>query len=213
MAESDPLADLAAAFSQVHMSRWAHLVPTFRSAFVGLSPEQEAALLAVNRWTRDAGPSPSQHQLDLLDALATHLDTIIQGDFGGSAFVKLGDTAPKDLPPPDRLVAEWHARRLSSAPAASNAALAAYVWARARSLRVTSGAQALHLLTHSGRACDELERREMLAGALPVDAEITGSGSTGPGPATGCALNITLVSIVWCVCGVCVWVVIRGRVP
>jgi hypothetical protein len=42
---------------------------------------------------------------------------------------------------------------------ASNAGLAAYVWARSRALRVASGAAAVALLTASERTADELERR------------------------------------------------------
>jgi hypothetical protein len=120
----------------------------------------------------------------LLQALAARLHAVITTDFGGAAFVKLGDTAPKDTSPPDTLLQQYHARRLASAPAASNAALAAYVWARARVLRITSGVQAMELLTRSGRAAEELERRELL-GAV-------GLGGGGPHAVEDGALNITL---------------------
>ena len=92
--------------------------------------------------------------------VAARLDAII-ASFGGAAFVKLGDCAPKDVAPPATLEDEWRGRlAATSAPSrASNAGLAAFVWARSRALRVASGAAAVALLTASERTEDELTRR------------------------------------------------------
>ena len=152
-------------FEAVHTSKWLPLVAehTFPSKLEELSAAEEAALLETTLHTRapTREPAPGAAAAAAVAAVAARLDAIISGPFGGAAFVKLGDCAPKDVSPPDTLEDEWRARlAATSAPRrASNAGLAAFVWARSRTLRVTSGATALALLTKSERTQDELERR------------------------------------------------------
>mmetsp|Transcript_80088 Transcript_80088/g.248547 ORF Transcript_80088/g.248547 Transcript_80088/m.248547 type:complete len:353 (+) Transcript_80088:49-1107(+) len=152
-------------FEAVHTSKWLPLVAehTFASTLEELSEEEEAALLKLTQHVRAPArePAPNVAAVTAVDGVAARLDAIITRGFSGAAFVKLGDFAPKDVPPPATLENEWRARLAaqSTPHRASNAGLAAYVWARSRALRVTSGAAALELLSKSERTQDELERR------------------------------------------------------
>lgn len=167
-------------FEAVHTCKWLPLVKehTFASQLLELTAEEEAALLATTLHTRAPArePAPDASATAAVAGIAARLDATIDS-FGGAAFVKLGDCAPKDVPPPAALEAEWRARLAAESAAttgtppaaaaaagrASNAGLAAFVWARSRALRVNSGTAALALLAASERTEDELTRR-MYAG-------------------------------------------------
>ena len=159
--------NMLAMFEAVNISKWLPHVGehTFASTFEELTAEEEAALSAATSHARGEGPAPDAAATAAIAGVAARLDVHIQS-FGGAAFVKLGDRAPKDVPPPANLQDEWRQRlAAASEPRASNAGLAAFVWARSRSLRVTSGAEAVALLTKSERSSDEFEQH-MVAGAM-----------------------------------------------
>jgi hypothetical protein len=152
-------------FEAVHTSKWLPHVEqhTFPSQLEQLNAAEEEAFLTTTshkRGSAGGGIDPDEAAAATVAGVAARLDAII-ASFGGAAFVKLGDCAPKDVPPPATLEDEWRGRlEATSAPCrASNAGLAAYVWARSRALRVNSGAAAVALLTASERTEDELTRR------------------------------------------------------
>ena len=145
-------------FEAVHTCKWLPLVQeyTFPQQLEALSAAEEAALLAATLHARAPGrnPAPSAEAAAAVTCVAARLDAIIES-FGGAVFVKLGDFAPKDVAPPAALEAAWRARlEASSTPPhrrSSNAALAAFVFARSRTLRVTSGAAAVALRSRNSR--------------------------------------------------------------
>ena len=148
-------------FEAVHTSKWLPQVEehTFPSKLMELTLPEEEAILSTTMYKRGCGSKPEEAAAATVAGVAARLDAIIASF--GAAFVKLGDCAPKDVAPPATLEDEWRGRlAATSAPCrASNAGLAAFVWARSRTLRVESGAAAVALLTASERTEDELTRR------------------------------------------------------
>jgi len=129
---------------------------TFRTISLNITPADGRAVADKQEPERAA----------TLAALEQRIDGAIRQHFGDTGcFVKLGTRSPKDVPLLDfdnaALQALLHAEMRSQPQLVHdlNHRIWAFIRAGSKALRVTSGAQALHLLTRSERVREDLNRQ------------------------------------------------------
>ena len=160
--DGDVFGELRTAFDQVRMDRWYSTIErfTFRTKYLDVSRAQGEALLRHNLHVRGQRSSaPSADDVALLSELEHTLTGTIVGEFDGAAFLKFCDRSPKDAATEfDNIRPFYEAVLPTIADTEPNRTLQALVTGTLRSFKVSNGAEALQLLSHSERAEEDLDR-------------------------------------------------------